>query len=612
MPNATTTRLLDRSLRYRSRAKTQAMGLLGVALGVAALSWMPGAVQSGSSLDGSFGDSQDLWVERDVVRSLPTSGTGWERLADDALGNWGTPDIQDQNSNHDVHTLAGALYAVRTNDTAMRGRVVEAIEGAVGTERGGRTLALARNLTGYVLAADLIGYDSSRFHSWLDGVRTADLDGRTLISTHEDRPNNWGTHAGAARIAAARFLGDNADLQRATTVFRGFLGDRSAYTGFKFGDDAWQADAGAPVGINPAGTTKQGYVVDGAIVDDVRRCECDVTSPAPHENYQWEAMQGIMTQATLLDAAGHDDVWEWSDAAIRRAVDFLYVQARFPAEGDDGFLTFLIDAHLGTNYSAGSDGRSGKSIGYTGWTHADADATATTTATTTPTTIPIVTLPPAITTAPTTTARTATTTAPTTTAPTPTTSPAANDAGSSTSVTTQVEPVTATTPSSTTVPIVTIPPGPPLRIDSISHTASAQLVAGTASGTHEDTWTRGGGAHIVSEVVSSHRRSSRRYDLADMQWTIPAVGGQQVLDVVLTVGPDAGDDDAGFWIEWSPDGTDWHPIALVASGTTLDLSTEIGSTSNEVQVRVVDTNRKRKERSPDWVSVDFLQVRNSE
>ena len=597
-------RSLPRRLRYRSRAATQGLGLLGVVVGLAAMAWMPGAVQSGSSLDGSFGDSRDLWVGRDVVRSLPTSGTAWERLADDATGNWGSPDIQDQNSNHDVLTLAGALYAVRTNDTAMRARVVDAIEGAVGTERGGRTLALARNLTGYVLAADLIGYDSPRFHSWVDGVRTADLDGRTLISTHEDRPNNWGTHAGAARIAAARFLGDTADLQRATAVFRGFVGDRSAYTGFNYGDAAWQADPGAPVGINPAGATKQGYVVDGAIVDDVRRCECAVTSPAPRENYQWEAMQGIVTQATLLDAAGQDDVWSWSDAAIRRAVDFLYVQARFPAEGDDGFLTFLIDAHLGTNYSAGSEGRSGKSIGYTGWTHADATATATpsptTTATTTPTTIPIVTLP----------ATTTPTTTPPTTAPTTTTTPA-DTSIPSTSVATTVAPVAATNPTTTTVPIVTIPPGPPLRIGAISHTTSARLVAGTATGTHEDTWTRGGGAHIVSEVVSSHRRSSRRYDLAEMQWTLPAVGGQQVLDAVLTVGPDAGDDDTGFSIEWSPNGTDWHPIALVASGTSLDFSTEIGSPSNEVHVRVVDPNRTRRERSPDWVSIDFLQVRSS-
>lgn len=58
--------------------------------------------------------------------------------------------------------------------------------------------------------------------------------GRTVVSTHEDRPNHWGTHAGGARIAVALYLHDAEDLERAGTVFRGWLGDRDAYAGFKY------------------------------------------------------------------------------------------------------------------------------------------------------------------------------------------------------------------------------------------------------------------------------------------------------------------------------------------------------------------------------------------
>jgi hypothetical protein len=58
-------------------------------------------------------------------------------------------------------------------------------------------------------------------------------DGRTLISTHEQRPNNWGTHAGASRVAASAHIGDDADVARAAAVFKGFLGDRASYAGFK-------------------------------------------------------------------------------------------------------------------------------------------------------------------------------------------------------------------------------------------------------------------------------------------------------------------------------------------------------------------------------------------
>jgi hypothetical protein len=339
--------------------------------------WLPGVAHSRTDLDGSFGPTRNLWIDRHVLLSLPASGPAWDRLASDARGEWGRANISDQDSDHDVLALAGALYAVRMNDTGMRSRVVSAIESAVGTEAGGRTLALGRNLTGYVLAADLVGYDSGEFRSWLSSVRNIDLDGQTLIDTHETRPNNWGTHAGAARIAVDLFVGDTSDLDRAVTVFQGFLGDRNAYTGFKFGTDTWQADPSAPVPINPMGATKNGINVDGAIVDDIRRCECSVSSPAPKENYQWEAMQGIATQATLLHAAGRTAVWTWSDSAIGRAARFLFEQARYPAEGDDTAVLFLLDAGLGTTYSAGVKANVAKSIAYTDVTHPSGSSAAT-------------------------------------------------------------------------------------------------------------------------------------------------------------------------------------------------------------------------------------------
>jgi hypothetical protein len=541
-----------------------------------------------AALSGEFAPSKNIWIARDALMALPTSGAAWDRVAADATSDWGMASIADQDSNHDVLTLAGALYAVRMNDTSMRAKTVAAIESAVGTEAGGRTLALARNLTGYVIAADIVGYQSDRFSAWLRTVRLVDLEGRTLVSTHADRPNNWGTHAGAARIATDRYLGDDADLSQAVAVFRGFLGDRGAYAGFEFGDPEWQADPSAPVPINPAGATKNGINVDGAIVDDIRRCECSVSSPAPKENYQWEAMQGIIAQAELLRAAGHHDVWSWSDAAIRRAVDFLYGQANFPAEGDDSFLTYLIDANLGTAYSTGVADRPGKSFGYTGWTHGTTPLPPPSPATSTP--LPVVTTAP--TTVTTTAPTTVTTTAPTTVATTPTTS-APPDTTAPTTV--------ATTPTTTAPPVATTD----------SSTASVAVeVAGSATGSYRDTWTRGDGSHTITEMETKGRRA-KRFDAAELRWAIPALGGHQVLDVVMTVGPDAGDGDTGFLVEWSPDGVDWTPIALVASKTTLDLIVDIGSPTLSVHVRVVDSNRNPGEYLPDWVSVDLLRVRTA-
>jgi len=246
---------------------------------------------------------------------------------------------------------------------------------AVGTEAGGRTLALGRNLVAYVIAADLIGlreFSASKdtaFRVWLADVRTKTLDGKTLISTNEERPNNWGTHAGASRVAADLYLGASSDLARAAVVFKGWLGDRSAYSGFKFGDLSWQADRSNPVGVNPVGATIQGHNVDGVLPDDQRRGG-GFTWPPPKENYVWEALQGALVEAQLLSRAGYP-AWEWQDRALLRAVTWLHEQAKYPAGGDDSWQPWLVNAAYGTAFPAGS-ASPGKNMGWTDWTHATA------------------------------------------------------------------------------------------------------------------------------------------------------------------------------------------------------------------------------------------------
>ena len=44
---------------------------------------------------------------------------------------------------------------------------------------------------------------------------------------------------------------------RPATVFRGFVGERSSYAGFRYGELSWQCDMAAPVGINPTGCTRK-------------------------------------------------------------------------------------------------------------------------------------------------------------------------------------------------------------------------------------------------------------------------------------------------------------------------------------------------------------------
>jgi hypothetical protein len=316
-----------------------------------------------------------IWISRAELASRPTSGPAWAAVKKAADASPGTASIADQNSDHDVRTLAAALVYGRTGTASYRAKAAAGIAAAIGTERGGRTLALGRNLASYVIAADLVdlgAYDrglDARFRSWLSAVRKENLGGLTLITTHEQRPNNWGTMAGASRVAADVYLGDTADLARAARVFAGYLGDRTSYAGFRYGDLSWQADPSRPVGINPPGASSHGLSIDGAPPDDMRR-GCSPRVPPCATGYAWEGMQGVLVQAQILSRRGYD-VWNWSHRAILREAQFLQrLDARFGgwwATGDDTWQPWLLNHVYGTKFPT-SPARNGKIIGFTDWT----------------------------------------------------------------------------------------------------------------------------------------------------------------------------------------------------------------------------------------------------
>jgi hypothetical protein len=318
-----------------------------------------------------------VWVTPGELAGLPTSGAAWKRLVKAADGSPGIPRIADQDSRHDVNTLAAALVYARTGDGRYRAKAGTGIAAAMGTERGGRTLALARNLASYVIAADLIdlpAYDPGlglRFARWLAAVRFKTLAGKTLISTHETRANNWGTMAGASRIAAALYLHDAADLERSAAVFATYLGESDAHRGLKFKGTSWQADPLRPVGINPPDAMRSGVDLDGAIPDDLRR-GCAFAAAPCRTGYPWEALQGIVVQAELLTRHGYP-AYAWGQEAIARAASFLArLDRRFGgwwATGDDTWLPYVLDHAYGNRWPLPDRARPGKILGWTDWVY---------------------------------------------------------------------------------------------------------------------------------------------------------------------------------------------------------------------------------------------------
>ena len=362
----------------RRRARPGAIALL-----IAALALLASAcgIQEDAAPSGRVPtprSEKGIWMSQAEIAALPTSGPAWADVVE-ASRSLGTPNIADQDSDHDVRTLAAALVAARTGDRAAKQRAVSGLSGAIGTERGARTLAVGRNLQSYVIAADVLDLQATdpavgnRFRGWLQSIRTATFDGKTLVQTSNERPNNWGTHATASLTAVAAYLNDRGELDRLSKVFRGWTGDRAAYAGFNFGDLAWQVNKAAPVGVNPGKVDVAGRSLGGALPEEMRRGGGVQWPPAP-TGYPWGALNGAVVTAELLSRQGYD-AWGWGDRAIERAVRFLDGLGWGPSNDDEWVLP-LVNANYGrvaTRFAAPASVGLGKNLGFTNWTHGAAN-----------------------------------------------------------------------------------------------------------------------------------------------------------------------------------------------------------------------------------------------
>lgn len=343
--------------------------------------------------------STSIWITKDELTALKMEGPAWTHLLSDAKQNTDSPDFTNQNDKTDTYTVAKALVYAKTGDRAYGDQVVKTLRAVVtrhpiSNSKAWDWLGILRSLGSYAISASLIDlskydptFDQTVWRPWLTQVRSAIVEGGrgSVISAQEKRPNNFGSHATASRIAADLYLNDTADLARAIQVFKGYLGDRSQYSntsspGFVYGSDlSWQANPSQPVGINPKGATltSQRFNVDGVIPDDQRRAGA-FTWPPKKTNYTWEGSQGNIVAAELLHRAGYP-AYEWGDRALLRAVQWHYNTTfstssttepkNFPATGDDVWMLWIINKRYGTSYSAASGVSAGKMMGYTDWTH---------------------------------------------------------------------------------------------------------------------------------------------------------------------------------------------------------------------------------------------------
>lgn len=281
-----------------------------------------------------------LWLTEAELKALPTSGTAWSRLQAQADSGAGAAvDISCQDSSHGMKTMAIALTAARLNSAAYKAKVRDAIAAVIGTESGddcghgarNRILGVARNLGSYVIAADLIGLGGvdatldAKFRSWISALRTkaptTSYPELTLAMLDRTDGGNWAGYAGASRVAASLYLGDDTDVARSATALKEWSSTGSGFVYRSSWDMSWAANPSLPTPVNPPGTTRDGHSIDGIITVDMRR-GAGYQWPPVYTQYPRESIVGRTIQAELLQRAGYD-AYAWGSRALLRAAKRL-------------------------------------------------------------------------------------------------------------------------------------------------------------------------------------------------------------------------------------------------------------------------------------------------
>ncbi|CAN5122882.1 hypothetical protein BH09PAT1_BH09PAT1_0930 [soil metagenome] len=342
-----------------------------------------------------------IWISTAQVKSRPASGPEWDAMLATAQNASATgAQISNQDSDHDIYTLAMALVCVNQNNAAMCAKARSAVVGAINTEQGGRWLAVGRNLGSYIIAADLLNLhadanpasEGSRVEAWLNRFYT-----RTLQNNNDPtkqitfRDSAWGSASnssaqeGFAYTILSLYLNKKEGVDWSWNGFRRYAGDRTSTHYLIANDIGWHlysspshpgppADTDDPVGIQDAGSTKGGCRLDGAISNDMSRGGTYSCNPG-FTPYPWVGLEGVVPAAVVFHRAGYP-AFTIANNAILRTHEYLWdVRQRTGNSGwFDGTraneVIHLVNVAYNKNFLMNTPvAGSGRTVDFTLWTH---------------------------------------------------------------------------------------------------------------------------------------------------------------------------------------------------------------------------------------------------
>jgi hypothetical protein len=136
-------------------------------------------------------------------------------LKSQADAAWAAPDLSLLNTKTPAMVLAAGLVYARTGDAKYRDKVIAAVKAVPGTEaKATEVLPFARNVFGYVVAADLVDMppdtvvdNGQTWRAFLEAARTKQFPGNTrwisLQKTSGDSASNWNAYALSSHLTSA-------------------------------------------------------------------------------------------------------------------------------------------------------------------------------------------------------------------------------------------------------------------------------------------------------------------------------------------------------------------------------------------------------------------------